>query len=91
MKTALAMVVLLLGGFVAVNYVSNYAMGGIEAGLPGGGHGRYADYHEDNLFSYWLSDYDEEYRPSFFSEEDGDAVVGQATSNPFVVSDSSSK
>ncbi|MFG0289896.1 MAG: hypothetical protein ACF8CQ_17080 [Rhodopirellula sp. JB044] len=85
MKLTIAIVVLFVAGFIGIDFVSKYAMGGVEAGLPGGGDGKYAEYHEDNLFSYYLSDFDSEYKPSWFGSE-GDAEVpqtrGQVT-NPF--------
>ena len=85
MKTVIALVALLTAGFVGINYVSCYLMGGIEAGLPNGGDGKFADYHDDNLFSYYLSDYDPRYRPSFFSGDDSALQLqGETMANPFV-------
>lgn len=85
MKLACLMVALFVGGFLAIDYGSKYMMGGVEAGLPNGGHGHYADYHENNVFSYWLSDYDETYRPSYLTHErDDQPTLGQAATNPFV-------
>ncbi|EMI54787.1 hypothetical protein RSSM_03761 [Rhodopirellula sallentina SM41] len=85
MKLTIAIVVLFVAGFIGIDFVSKYAMGGVEAGLPGGGDGKYAEYHEDNLFSYYLSDFDSEYKPSWFGSEDDEEVPltrGQVT-NPF--------
>lgn len=63
MKNIIAIVALCVGFFVAIDYVSKYAMGGIESGM-GGGYGRYADYHSDNWFAYFMSGGDEDFRPS---------------------------
>lgn len=80
MKNIVAIIVLIVGFFFAIDLVSKHAMGGIEAGM-GGGNGVYADYHKDNWFAYFLSG-DEDFRPSdeafenplstfFFGAEDG--------------------
>ena len=92
MKTVIAIIVMFVGGFFVIDYCSKYMLGGIEGGMPGGGHGKFADFHEDNLFSYFLSDYDEEYKPSFLQENTftSDVVAAVPTDvegNPFVTAD----
>ena len=64
MKLVVAFIVLAVGSLFAIDYVSKYAMGGIESGMPGGGEGKFADYHDNNFFAYWLSGGEEEYKPS---------------------------
>ena len=64
MKLAVAFIVLAVGSLFAFDFVSRYAMGGIESGMPGGGDGKFAEYHDNNFFAYWLSGGDENYKPS---------------------------
>ncbi|MCM2371932.1 hypothetical protein [Aporhodopirellula aestuarii] len=88
MKLALAVVALFVAGFIGIDYASNYALGGVEAGLPNGGAGKLAQYHEDNLFSYYLSDFDSEYKPSWFGseeKEDGERRTNGQVTNPFAM------
>jgi hypothetical protein len=77
-----------VGGFIAIDYGSKSMMGGIEAGMPNGGHGKFSDFHVDNLFSWFLSDYDDEYKPSYvnnsmFNSEAGSVIPEDAETNPF--------
>jgi hypothetical protein len=55
MKSVVGIVVLMTAGFVGYYYGSAYVMGGIEAGLPGGGNGQFSDYHDGNLITEYLS------------------------------------
>ena len=55
MKNVISIVVLIAGAHVAIYFASCYVMGGIEAGLPGGGNKVYGEYHDDNLVTDWLS------------------------------------
>ena len=66
--------------FVACGYGSMYMLGGIEAGLPGGGHGKFADYHEGNKVTSFMegnSFFGDDSRPSW------DHAQGDVSSNPF--------
>lgn len=64
MKTIVSILILFVAGFLAIDYAGKYAMGGIESGLPGGGDGKYSDFHENNFFAYFLSGYDDDYKPA---------------------------
>ena len=50
-------------------------MGGIEGGMPNGGHGKFADYHDGNMIT------------EFFEKTSGNSATGftsgDVTSNPF--------
>jgi len=65
--------------FVAMAYGSFYIMGGIEGGMPGGGHGKFAKYHKGNKVTSFLED------KSFFggSKSYNDYTRGDVSSNPF--------
>lgn len=78
MKTAVALIVLMVGGMAGIYYASCYVMGGIEAGMPGGGNGHYADYHQDNaITSYFGGGSVNEH--GFASQ----STPGDVTANPF--------
>lgn len=66
--------------FAGITYGSCYILGGIEAGMPGGGHNRFAEYHEGNKFTSFLKG-----EPVFSGwGAAADASAGEVTSNPFV-------
>lgn len=77
MKTVVLIVLLFVGFFVAVDYLSKGTMAEIESGLPGGGHGKFAEHKfpsptENSVveyFSNWSSSYD--------------SGVGAVTENPY--------
>jgi hypothetical protein len=77
MKGVIVLVVLVAGSLVATYFGSTYVLGGIEAGMPGGGHGKFSDYHEGNLITEF-----------FGSDESGcgpaDFDPGEVDTNPFV-------
>ncbi len=78
MKTVVLIVLLFVGFFVAVGSGSYYIMGGIEAGLPDGGNGKFSDYHEGNqVTSFFRGESD-----SGASGSDFDP--GDVSANPFV-------
>ena len=75
MKTVVCMVAIFVIGSVGIYYGSCYVMGGIEGGMPNGGHGKFADYHDGNMIT------------EFFEKESGSSAPGitsgDVTSNPF--------
>ena len=68
---------IIVAGFVGVNYVSKYMMGGIESGIPGN-KGLYKEYHEGNLFADYLKGMGKEKKKSY-APVDAPAV----STNPF--------
>lgn len=54
MKSVVGIVVLMTAVFAGYYYGSAYMMGGLEAGMPGGGNGQFSDYHDDNLITEYL-------------------------------------
>jgi len=65
--------------FAGIAYGSFYVMGGIEAGLPGGGHEKFADYHDGNKVTKFFQG-----EPMFSSGwSSSDYTQGEVTSNPF--------
>lgn len=54
MKSVVGIVILVTAVFAGYYYGSAYVMGGIEAGIPGGGNGHFAEYHDNNLITEYL-------------------------------------
>jgi hypothetical protein len=54
MKSVVGIVVLMTAIFAGYYYGSAYVMGGLEAGMPGGGNGQFSDYHDGNLITEYL-------------------------------------
>ncbi len=71
-KTVVLIVVAFVGFIVAYDYVSKCTLAEIEAGLPGGGQQKFADYKNNPV-------------KSFFDQWGGssDGEVGEVSENPF--------
>ncbi|TWU40436.1 hypothetical protein [Novipirellula artificiosorum] len=72
MKYMIAAVVLVAASLAAFHYGGCYLLGGIEAGMPNGGAGKFKEYHKDNLFTEYLQ-----------GDKPDDFHGGGVTSNPF--------
>ena len=77
MKTVVLVVLLFVGFFVAIDYLSKGTMAGIEGGLPGGGSGKFSEHKfpspkESPVVSY-LTDW----------TSSADSGGGAVTENPY--------
>ncbi|TWU08243.1 hypothetical protein [Stieleria varia] len=79
MKLVVAVVVLFVGGFVGINYGSKYILGGIEAGMPGGGEGKYAEYHEGNKFTSYLKNKKKRNKANYMPGKHSTLTFGSGT------------
>lgn len=70
MKLVIAFVLLIVGVNVAYHYAGCYVLGGIEAGMPGGGHGKFKEYHEGNLVTKYF-------------QSQSSATQGSVSANPY--------
>tara|TARA_R110002049_G_scaffold2750_2_gene21661 strand:- start:518335 stop:518655 length:321 start_codon:yes stop_codon:yes gene_type:complete len=88
MKSVISAVIAIAGFHVAIYYGSCYVMGGIEAGLPGGGNRVYGDYHEGNQVTAFFKGESIQWPWSSSEQDPNDPAwnPGQAASNPFVES-----
>ncbi|TWU43640.1 hypothetical protein Poly51_62510 [Rubripirellula tenax] len=83
MKIVVALVLLFVGSMVGIYYASNYVMGGVESGLPGGGNNLYADYHDGNMFADFFSGTGSS-AGSVTTGATASASMGEVSSNPFI-------
>ncbi len=87
MKSVVGTVVLITAVFMGYYYASAYVIGGIEAGMPGGGNGQFSDYHDGNLITEYLCGKSGDVAPTTTftagNVSTNSYTAGDVTANPF--------